>query len=78
MASQKQMLTLSTNSTQQVVMGAAHTDVLLDEKYAAATAQAILAVVDSVQHDRSLSTESVAELAAEVRDDNTTGMRHST
>jgi pimeloyl-ACP methyl ester carboxylesterase len=78
MASQKQMLTLSTNSTQQVVMGAAHTDVLLDEKYAAATAQAILAVVDSVQHDRSLSTESVAELAAEVRDDNTTGMRQST
>jgi pimeloyl-ACP methyl ester carboxylesterase len=78
MASQRQMLTLSTNSTQQVVMGAAHTDVLLDEKYAAATAQAILAVVDSVQHDRSLSTESVAELAAEVRDDNTTGMRHST
>jgi pimeloyl-ACP methyl ester carboxylesterase len=61
MASQKQLLTLSTNSVQQVVVGATHTDVLLEEKYAAATAQAILAVVDSVQNDRPLSATAEAE-----------------
>ena len=55
MASQDKMLTLSTNSTQQIVAGATHTDVILEEKYAAATAQAILAVVDSVRYDRPLS-----------------------
>ena len=55
MASQNMMLTLSTNSVQQIVAGATHTDVVLEEKYAAATAQAILAVVDSVRSDRPLS-----------------------
>ena len=55
MASQNKMLTLSTNSVQQIVAGATHTDVVLEEKYAAATAQAILAVVDSVRSDRPLS-----------------------
>ena len=55
MASQSMMLTLSTNSVQQIVAGATHTDVVLEEKYAAATAQAILAVVDSVRSDRPLS-----------------------
>jgi pimeloyl-ACP methyl ester carboxylesterase len=55
MASQDEMLTLSTNSVQQIVVGATHTDVVLEEKYAAATAQAILAVVESVRSDRPLS-----------------------
>ena len=55
MATQTRMLTLSTNGAQQIVAGAGHTDVLLEEKYAAASAQAILAVVDSVRHDRPLS-----------------------
>jgi hypothetical protein len=54
MAAQNRMLTLSTNSAQQIVAGATHTDVVLEEKYAAATAQAILAVVDSVRNDRPL------------------------
>lgn len=65
------MLTLSTNSTQQVVVDAAHTDVLLEKKYAAVTAQAILAVVDSIQNHRSRQAESDAELAAQERDDTT-------
>ena len=55
MAAQNKMLTLSTNSVQEVVAGATHTDVVLEEKSAAATAQAILAVVDSVRSDRPLS-----------------------
>jgi pimeloyl-ACP methyl ester carboxylesterase len=52
---QYKLLTLSTNSTQQIVTGATHTDLVMEEKYAAATAQAILAVVDSVRNDRPLS-----------------------
>lgn len=55
MASQDKMLTLSTNSVQQIVAGATHSNVVLEEKYAAATVQAILAVVDSVRNDRPLS-----------------------
>ena len=55
MASQDQMVTLSTNSTQQIVAGATHTDLILEEKYAADTVQAILAVVDSVRNDRPLN-----------------------
>jgi pimeloyl-ACP methyl ester carboxylesterase len=54
MAAQNKMLTLSTNSVQQIVAGATHTDVVIEEKYAATTAQAILAVVDSVRNDRPL------------------------
>jgi pimeloyl-ACP methyl ester carboxylesterase len=49
MTAQKQMLSLSTNSRHQVVAGAGHTDLVLEEKYAASTAQAILAVVESVR-----------------------------
>ncbi len=52
---QQEMSTLSTNSVHQVVTGATHTDILLEERYATATAQAILAVVDSVRNDRLLS-----------------------
>ena len=55
MTTQKEMLSLSTNSAHQVVAGASHTDMVLEEKYAAGTAQAILAVVDSVRNDRPLS-----------------------
>jgi hypothetical protein len=54
-ATQDQMLTLSTNSAQHIVPEATHTGVVIEEKYAAATAQAILAVVDSVRNDRPLS-----------------------
>ena len=52
---QSTMLTLSTNSVQQIVVGATHTDLLLEQRYATATAQAILAVVDSVRNDRPLN-----------------------
>ncbi len=52
---QKQTSTLSTNSVHEVVVGATHTDLLLEERYAAATSRAILAVVDSVRNDRPLS-----------------------
>jgi hypothetical protein len=55
MASQEKLLTLSTNSMQQIVPGATHTDLLLEESYSTATAQAILAVVDSARHDKRLS-----------------------
>jgi hypothetical protein len=51
----QEMLSLSTNSAHQVVAGASHTDMVIEEKYAAGTAQAILAVVDSVRNDRPLS-----------------------
>jgi hypothetical protein len=49
------MWSLSTNSAHLVVAGASHTDMVLEEKYAAVTARAILAVVDSVRSDRPLS-----------------------
>lgn len=54
MTSQAKMLTLSTNSVRQVIAGASHTDMVLEERYAAATARAIVAVVDSVRNDRPL------------------------
>ena len=54
MATQNKMLTLSTSSAQRVVAGASHTDMLMVEKYAAATSRAVLAVVDSVRSDRPL------------------------
>jgi hypothetical protein len=52
---QKEMLSLSTNSAQQIVTGATHTDLVMEEEYAASTVRAILAVVDSVRNDRPLS-----------------------
>ncbi len=52
MSAQDKMLTLSTNSVHEVVAGATHTDLVLEERYAAVTARAILAVVDSVRNDR--------------------------
>ena len=55
MTAQNKTLTLSTNSAHQIVAGATHTDMVLKEKYAAVTARAILAVVDSVRNDRPLS-----------------------
>jgi pimeloyl-ACP methyl ester carboxylesterase len=51
---QNSMLALSTNSAHRIVAGASHTDMVLQEQYAAVTAQAILAVVDSVRNDRPL------------------------
>jgi hypothetical protein len=55
MTAQNKMMTLSTNSAQQIVAGATHSDMVLEDKYAAVTAQAILAVVDSVRNHRPLS-----------------------
>lgn len=55
MTAQNKSSTLSTNSAHAVVATATHTDLLLEQKYAAVTAQAILAVVDSVRNDRPLS-----------------------
>jgi pimeloyl-ACP methyl ester carboxylesterase len=55
MTAQEKMLTLSTNSVQQIIAGATHTGVVLEEKYAAATSRAIFAVVDSVRNDQPLS-----------------------
>jgi pimeloyl-ACP methyl ester carboxylesterase len=52
---QKEMLSLSTNSAQQILTGATHTDLVMAEEYAASTVRAILAVVDSVRNDRPLS-----------------------
>jgi len=54
-AAQNKTLTLSTNSVQEIVAGATHTDLILEEKYAETTARAILAVVDAVRSDRPLS-----------------------
>jgi pimeloyl-ACP methyl ester carboxylesterase len=45
---------LSSNSVHEVIDGATHTDLVLEEQYAAATARAVLAVVDSVRTDRPL------------------------
>ena len=49
------MLTLSAYSVHEIVAGATHTDLVVEKKYAAATTQAILTVVDSVRNDRPLS-----------------------
>jgi pimeloyl-ACP methyl ester carboxylesterase len=62
MTEQKKMLRLSTNSVHQIVAGATHTGVVLEEKYAAATTQAILAVVDSVRSNRSLDQQRLESL----------------
>jgi pimeloyl-ACP methyl ester carboxylesterase len=55
MTQQREMLALSTNSAQEIVAGAAHIDLLIDQTDAATTAQAILAVVDSARTGRPLS-----------------------
>jgi hypothetical protein len=52
MAAQERMLRLSTNSVQQTVHRATHTDLLIKGKNAAVTAQAILAAVDSARNNR--------------------------
>jgi hypothetical protein len=39
----------------QIAATATHTDLVIEEKHAAVTAHAILAVVDSVRNDRPLS-----------------------
>ncbi len=55
MAAQNELLTLSTNSAQQIVKGATHTDVVLEEEYAAATSRAVLAVVEAARNHRPLT-----------------------
>ena len=55
MTAQNNTLTLSTNSVHEIVAGATHADMVIEEKYAAATAQAILDVVDSARNNRPLS-----------------------
>ena len=55
MTAQEEMLALSTNSVQHVVAGATHTDLVVVERYAAATTRAVLAVVDAVRNGRPLS-----------------------
>jgi hypothetical protein len=52
---QSKTLTLSTNSLQEGVAGAAHIDLLIDRTYAAATVHAIVAVMDSGRTGRPLS-----------------------
>jgi len=49
LASQNHLATLSTNSVHRVIDGATHEALIGDEKHAAATSQAILDVVSSVQ-----------------------------
>lgn len=55
MTEQNKTSTLSTNSMHQIAATATHTDLVIEEKHAAVTAHAILAVVDSVRNDRPLS-----------------------
>ena len=54
MREQSDAAALSSHSVHEVVDGATHTDLVLEEDYAAVTAQAIVAVVDSVRSDRPL------------------------
>ena len=49
LAAQNHLATLSTNSVDRVIDGATHPSLILDEKDAAATGQAILDVVSSVR-----------------------------
>ena len=55
LAAQEELLTLSSNSAHQIVAGATHTDMVLEEEYAAATSRAVLAVVDSARNHRWLT-----------------------
>jgi pimeloyl-ACP methyl ester carboxylesterase len=54
-AAQNQLATLSTDSSHRVVEGASHAGLILDERYAQATSQAILDVVSSVRNGRPLA-----------------------
>jgi pimeloyl-ACP methyl ester carboxylesterase len=54
MAKQDKLAALSTNSVHRVVDGAAHVDLVMNERPAAATSQAILDVVSSVRSGRPL------------------------
>ena len=54
---QDKLAALSTNSVHRVVAGAAHVDLLLDERAATVTSQAILDVVASVRSGEPLPTE---------------------
>jgi pimeloyl-ACP methyl ester carboxylesterase len=54
MTEQSKLLALSTNSTQEIVEGAAHIDLLVTKGYAAETADAIIAVVESARTGRTL------------------------
>ena len=54
MADQDELAALSTNSVHRVVDGAAHADLLLEERPAAAVSQAILDVVDSLRNQQPL------------------------
>lgn len=54
MDAQDETATLSTNSDHRVVEGAAHADLVGEQKYAAATAQAIVDVVNSVRTNQPL------------------------
>jgi pimeloyl-ACP methyl ester carboxylesterase len=54
LAAQKRLATLSTNSAHRVIAGATHASLVLEEKDAAATSQAILDVVSSVRTARPL------------------------
>jgi pimeloyl-ACP methyl ester carboxylesterase len=54
MREQSDAAALSSNSVHEVVAGATHTDLVLEENYADVTARAVLAVLDSVRNDRPL------------------------
>jgi len=54
MTAQNKTATLSTNSVHRVIAGATHEALVAEEKYAGATTQAILDVVNSVRHSRPL------------------------
>jgi pimeloyl-ACP methyl ester carboxylesterase len=55
LAAQNRLATLSTNSVHRVVAGASHEGLVGEQKYAAATTQAILDVVASVRSQRPLA-----------------------
>jgi pimeloyl-ACP methyl ester carboxylesterase len=55
LAAQNHLATLSTNSAHRIIDGAIHEALVADEKYAAATTQAILDVVSSVRNGRPLA-----------------------
>jgi hypothetical protein len=52
---QNRLATLSTNSVHRTVAGASHEGLVGEQKYAAATSQAILDVVSSVRSQRPLA-----------------------
>jgi pimeloyl-ACP methyl ester carboxylesterase len=54
MTAQDKTATLSTNSVHRVIAGATHEALVAEQKYAGATTQAILDVVNSVLHNRPL------------------------